>query len=271
LTAAVHPPSEQPLVYQYATKGLFGTLTDASGNSAHVNNFTSSYATVTYTADATGGGTDTITVTPQVLVTGAPNESLATQTATVTVGSVPSPTPSPMASPNYTISLAPSGCVQFGTTSSSQTLTATINGPPLTAQNGFLPGYVLGYGWNVFPTDFFSYTVPAPQSLAPVGVIGLTSTITITSPNYPTNGGEDNGDAQYLVVYALAVNPAAINIGYQPLLTAGGQGAFAAVAIAAGQDTCASLPPYPALSTPALSAPNVGPLRTMHSGAPGHL
>ncbi len=95
LTTAVHPPEENPLIYKYATQGAFGTLTDASGNPDHVNNFTSSYATVTYTAGSNGPGTDTITVTPIVHVVGQPDVDLTSATATVTVQ--PSATPTPIA------------------------------------------------------------------------------------------------------------------------------------------------------------------------------
>jgi len=88
LTAAVHPPQTLPVVYQYTNTALFGHLTDGTG-AGHLDNFVSSSATVTYTGSATGGGTDTITVTPQYVVTGLPNESLATASATVTVNATP--------------------------------------------------------------------------------------------------------------------------------------------------------------------------------------
>ncbi len=64
LTASVGIPAESDLSLEYtwSNTALFGHFKDLSGNAGHVDNFTSTQNQGTYTANHTGGGTDTVRV-----------------------------------------------------------------------------------------------------------------------------------------------------------------------------------------------------------------
>jgi hypothetical protein len=133
LTAAVHPPQSTNVVYQFTNTAIYGHLTPTNGG-AGTDNFTSTNPNVLYTANATGGGTDTITVTPQYMVTGLPNESLVPASATITVNATPPPT--------LTVKLA--------------TLTQSIDMPA--SANGLIPAETVYYIWVV---PYFTFNVQA--------------------------------------------------------------------------------------------------------------
>jgi hypothetical protein len=154
LTVGVHPPDPNVIGYQYTNTAVFGTLTDASGIASHVNNFSSSLATVTYTANATGGGSDTITVTPIEKVPGQQSTNLASATATVAVGPAPSPTPT---DPNQFVLLdiGPFDYMETGNAFSGTVVNETIVYSPFTEnlQYTFTQTGTGAYdGSNSFPT-----------------------------------------------------------------------------------------------------------------------
>jgi hypothetical protein len=179
LTAGVHPPESDPVVYVYTNTALFGHLTDNTG-SGHLDNFTSSSATVTYTANGTGGGTDTVRVMPQVLIGGLPanKKNLTVSSATVAVGSVPSPTPQQITA---SVTLSPGGsCQQFGYNGYTQVFTATIssNAPANT------PFY---YAWA---ETGFQLTVPPPLvKTGAENVASLQNYATLTIPPLSSTSG----------------------------------------------------------------------------------
>jgi len=119
-----------PLSFTWTDTAKFGHITD--GKPGHTDNFTSTSNTVTYTANAAGSGTDTITMQAATIQSpGQPSSAvgnLLSATVNVTVPTVP------------TITLSPSSCVQFGFGGGTQTYTVNVsNAPPLlTLEFGFL-------------------------------------------------------------------------------------------------------------------------------------
>lgn len=91
------------LVYHYANTATVGHLTD--GIAGHLDNFDSTQSMVTYSANTTGEGTDTIAATAYYLsgASGSQRTQIGNPAnATVTVGATPTPTPSVAASPTPT-------------------------------------------------------------------------------------------------------------------------------------------------------------------------
>jgi hypothetical protein len=184
LTAGVHPPPAQALVYQYTNTALFGHLTDNTG-SGHLDNFTSSSATVTYTGNATGGGTDTITVTPELVVTGQPNTPLSKATATVAVGPAPQPTPSPI----------PVACQNAtGDLCGTYVLTGSVSGPPVAAS----PKPIYCCGVTINPPNGF---VGSVQITLPNFYPGTQQIPGMSCTGYGVQSGTD-GDT-----YTVPINP----------------------------------------------------------------
>ena len=194
--AGVHPPETDPVVYQYTNTANFGHLTDATG-SGHLDNFTSSSATVTYTANATGGGSDTITVTPKVLVNGLSTniKSLAVASASITVSG---PTSGPIVASS--ISLSPGPCTYFGNGGGTQvfTVSAVTNAPPGTLEYGWLNSYDVGTLSVPGQTHIYQSGEPA--------IIGQSTTASITSPAFPI-GSVSGGGGGIVVTLFVSLPP----------------------------------------------------------------
>lgn len=129
LTASVPAASgtAATFLYTWSNTATAGHVFD--GTSGHEDNFTSTSNVVTYIANASGTGVDTVTVS--VAPSNAQNQQIGSAHATITVQ--PSGLPS--------ISLEPSGCVQFGFGGGSQTYSVTVTNPPA--------GVTLEYGFAV--------------------------------------------------------------------------------------------------------------------------
>ena len=184
LTAAVPDAgsSGATLSYTWSNSGQFGHLFD--GMSGHEDSFTSTSSAVTYIANVNATGVDTIGVSVAD-IQGASRVAVGGTSASVRV--VPSPTPSPSA---LTVSLSPSGCLNFGTTPGTQTYTATTSATPP-------PNDTLAYGWE-FPT--VNGQPPSAVAFSDAGAtynaqrsqyIGPSSSASITVTPNP-GGGEGN-------------------------------------------------------------------------------
>nr|MDQ2681100.1 hypothetical protein [Candidatus Eremiobacteraeota bacterium] len=197
LTAAVHPPPTDLVVYKYTNTAIFGHLTDNTG-SGHLDNFSSSSPNVTYTAGSNGGGSDTITVTPQLVVTGQPNTDLTTATASVTVGAPPTPTPPPAVVTS--IALTPANCINFGNNGGTQVYTATVTSN-LTAGTKFAYGWTTNSGFPLtVPPPNLTYNDPATHFNVMVGDI---PTATLSVPTFPQGSltGTNGSISVYLLQY----------------------------------------------------------------------
>ncbi|MEK6689006.1 MAG: hypothetical protein AABZ01_11200 [Gemmatimonadota bacterium] len=78
LTVTIDPPEATGIMYKYTNPGAFGTLNVANG-------VRTAAAEVTYTANATGGGTDKVKVEVVSVVAGVELESLGTAEADIAV------------------------------------------------------------------------------------------------------------------------------------------------------------------------------------------
>ena len=130
LTASVPAASgtAAPLLYTWSNTATVGHIFD--GTSGHEDNFTSTNNVVTYIANASGTGVDTVTVS--AALSSAANQAIGSAHSTITV----------QASGLPSISLEPSGCVQFGFGGGSQTYSVTVTNPPagVTLEYGFAVG-----------------------------------------------------------------------------------------------------------------------------------
>ncbi len=90
VTFPAGPDPNTTLSYTWSNTASVGHISDGAG---HTDNFTSSAASVTYTANATGAGSDTISVHVQATL-GTRSADLSTLSTTATILS-PSPSPAP--------------------------------------------------------------------------------------------------------------------------------------------------------------------------------
>ena len=153
--------------YTWTTTGAYGHLTDPdTGGTSDA--FTTASAGVTYTANASGMGSDAVNVSV-ALTNGSQVQTLVPKSAaTIVVGPAPSPTPA-----SYAIAISPP-CAQIAPNSSA-TFTVTASGPALPV------GAVFAYGW---PTDTtagsggFTFTVPSVFATQPSQQVSTSATAT---------------------------------------------------------------------------------------------
>lgn len=205
VTLAVTFPSgvDPNATYQYSWKNtaMVGHITD--GTVGNLDTFSGSIPSVTYTANHTGLGSDTVSV-GIVETLGNKTIDLGTQTALVTIA--PAPTPTPMPPVTYpTVSLSPP-CVNFGYASTTVTFTGTIQGGtplPLGQQYAYrwyktqLGNFSLDH-----PFDGFSLNVPNP--IFNDGGVLVTDSPSVTVTNIAIDPkSTDNGPNNqiHLVIY----------------------------------------------------------------------
>ena len=161
--------------YTWSNTAAFGHIFD--GISGHEDNFTSSSNVVTYVANATGAGVDTVTVSV-AQISGQNRIPIGSAHATMTVQ--PSGLPS--------ISLDPSGCVQFPFTGGSQTYTVTVTNPPA--------GVTLEYGFAIAGNHGTLSDPGATLNAQTHYLVGPSDSATLNMPDVepsPTSGTGFNG------------------------------------------------------------------------------
>ncbi len=223
------------MVYKYTNTATYGHLTDSTGF-GHLDNFSSSSPNVTYTAGSNGGGSDTITVTPQLVVTGQPNTDLTTATASVTVGAPSTPAPGVIVASSLTLSPGTT-CIDVGFSGGtySYSVSAATNAPPGTQ---LYYGYRLGGGGTLTvppPTTNLSYL---PSDYPQVGdTAGPANTATVSFPPTSTDYGY-NANFSVILLYPPDY-PDYLGLGVI-YLTGGKAAAEANVEFELGLDTCAA-------------------------------
>jgi hypothetical protein len=213
LTAAVHPPQTTNVIYQYTNTALYGHLTPNGTGGAGTDNFSSTSPSVTYTANATGGGTDTITVTPQYVVAGLPNESLVTASATVTVNAPPT-TSTPSGSLPYTDKVVVLGpCPTVNAVGAAVTYTIVYGYFEFQTVAGAVNSYSV-----VFPVTLNDGDVNGVLPVADVGMLPLISTGTSTlcatglAPSYQGFASAGGGVIAYLAPFNISVGDEGITL-----------------------------------------------------------
>jgi hypothetical protein len=155
----------------------------------------------------------------------------ATPTGTPTSTPIPHPSNSPTPVPGTytaTVTLTPSGCTQFGTTSTTQVFTAHVSDNPPA-------GTTLYYGW-IWTADG-TYTIPPPTMMqAYTTIAGPQPTITLVSPNFPEPNSVVGSGGSIIVYLFTQTNP---NDGLSGVLQPNGSPATTNVTIAEGAVTCA--------------------------------
>jgi hypothetical protein len=177
LTASVPSASGTAanIVYTWSNTASAGHIFD--GTSGHEDNFTSASNIVTYIANASGAGVDTVTVS--AALSSAQNEPIGTAHSTITVQ--PSGLPQ--------ISLEPSGCVQFGFGGGSQTYSVTVTNPPagVTLEYGFALASNQGTLSDPGATlNTFTHQLVGPSASATLNIPDLEPS---PSPGTGFNGG----------------------------------------------------------------------------------
>ncbi len=161
--------------YTWTNTATAGHIFD--GITGHEDNFTSANNTVTYVANASGSGTDTITVSVAEIA-GQNRLPIGSAQSKITVK--PSGLPS--------ISLEPSGCVQFGFGGGSQTYSVTVTNPP--------PGVTLEFGFAIASTHGTLSDPGATLNQQTHQLVGPSASATLNIPDVepsPTPGTGFNG------------------------------------------------------------------------------
>jgi len=176
LTASVPAASgtAASLLYTWSNTATAGHIFD--GTSGHEDNFTSTSNVVTYIANASGTGVDTVTVS--AAASSAPNQPIGSAHSTITV----------QASGLPSISLEPSGCVQFGFSGGSQTYSVTVTNPPA--------GVTLEYGFALASTQGTLSDPGATLNTFTHQLVGPEASATLTIPDLepsPSPGTGFNG------------------------------------------------------------------------------
>ncbi len=181
LTAAVPDAgsSNAAFAYTWSNTAKFGHITD--GLAGHTDNFTSSHASVTYTAGTGSLGTDGVGVSV-AYIDGNQRDAVNSASAQVKVVAAPE-----------SVTISPSGCHDFGTTPGSLTYTATATNVP----QGETPlyGWQFGSSGDRNPTDV-TFTDPgATQNPTYDEWIGPSNVVSIdVTPS--TTGGVANQSIQ---------------------------------------------------------------------------